>query len=92
MKRKITAAALQAKLNADPEFVAKQARAEEERGRRAAEWHQAEIPLVEELRAAGFPVESAWDLVKTAKPYPAALPILLRHLQRPYPAAACVIS
>jgi len=30
-------------------------------------------------------VTSAWDLVNTAKPYPDALPVLLQHLQRPYP-------
>ena len=85
--KKVTAAELMAKLNADPEFVAKRAREEEERQKRAAEWRRAEAPLVEELRAAGYAVESAWDLVNTTAPYPTALPILLDHLQRPYPAA-----
>jgi hypothetical protein len=41
--------------------------------------------LIQELRQAGFAVESAWDLVNTSAPYPEALPILLAHLQRPYP-------
>ena len=85
--KKVTAAELMAKLNADPEFVAKRAREEEERQKRAAEWRRAEAPLVGELRAAGYAVESAWDLVNTTAPYPTALPILLDHLQRPYPAA-----
>jgi len=41
--------------------------------------------LIEELGQAGFAVESASDLVNTSAPYPEALPILLAHLERPYP-------
>ncbi len=80
-----TAAELMAELQADPEYVAERQQREAELQRKAAEWREAEAPLVEELRAAGFEVESAWDLVNTATPYPAALPILLEHLGRPYP-------
>lgn len=82
----ISAADLMADLNADPEFVAKRACAEHERLERVAEWRRAEAPLVAELRAAGLTVESAWDLVNTASPYPGALRILLDHVRRPYPA------
>lgn len=57
----------------------------EELEQHAAEWRRAEAPLVEELRAAGFAVDSVWDFVNTSAPYPKALPILLDHLQRPYP-------
>ena len=60
---------------------------DEARAARAAEWRRRETPLVEELRAAGFNVNSAWDLVNTSTPYPGALPILLRHLPRDYPDA-----
>jgi len=58
------------------------------------EWIRAERPLIEELQAAGINVESAWDLInrkepwnkkECIRPYPAALPILLEHLERPYP-------
>jgi hypothetical protein len=84
-KKRITAAELMAKLEADPEFVAKRTKAEEERQKREAEYRRAEAPLVEELRAAGYAVQSVWDLVNTATPYPKALPILLNHLRRPYP-------
>ncbi len=87
MTKKITAAELMAKLNADPEFVAKRAREEEERLKREAEYRRAEAPLVDELRAAGFQVQSAWDLVNTPGSYPKAVPILFAHLPRPYPAA-----
>jgi hypothetical protein len=86
MTKKTTAADLMAKLNADPEFVAKRARAEEDRQKREAEYQRAEAPLVDDLRAAGFQVQSAWDLVNTASSYPDALPILLAHLPRSYPA------
>ena len=74
-----------AELEADPEYVARQHQREAELQRKAATWRQAEAPLVEELRAAGCEVESAWDLVNTSTPYPAALPILLEHLDRSYP-------
>jgi hypothetical protein len=84
-KGTLTAAELMTKLEADPEFVARRTRAEKERQMREAEWQRAEAPLVEELREAGYAVQSAWDLVNTATPYSKALPILLRHLPRPYP-------
>jgi len=84
-KKPVSAAELMARLNSDPEFVAKRAQEEAERQARAAEWRRAETPLVEELRAAGFAVDSAWDLVNTSAPYPDALPILVDHLQRAYP-------
>lgn len=88
MKRKkwITAGELMAKLESDPDFVASRAQAEEERLKQVAEDRRAEAPLVDELRAAGFDVESAWDLVNTPGSYPKAMPILLAHLTRPYPA------
>lgn len=83
----MTAAELMAKLNADPKYVAEREREEDERQKRAAEWRRAEAPLVADLKAAGFAVESAWDLVNTSGTYPAAVPILLEHLARGYPAA-----
>lgn len=49
------------------------------------ELRRAEAPLIDDLSRAGFSVESAWDLVNTSTPYPDALPILLAHLERPYP-------
>ncbi|HEU4731369.1 MAG TPA: hypothetical protein VFT22_25925 [Kofleriaceae bacterium] len=86
-KRWMTAKELMDKLNADPEFVASRAKKEAELQERVAEYRRAEAPLVKELRAARFQVESAWDLVNTPGSYPSAIPILLAHLPRPYPAA-----
>jgi hypothetical protein len=81
----ITAEELMGELEADADFVHRREEREAELQRKAADWRQAEAPLIEELRSAGFTADSAWDLVNTATPYPAALPILLDHLQRPYP-------
>ena len=86
-KKRITAAELMAQLNADPDFVARRARREEELQKRVAEYRVAEAPLVADLRAAGYQVQSAWDLVNTPGSYPTAVPILLAHLPRPYPPA-----
>ena len=72
-------------LEADPEYVARGDKEEQERQRQVAQWRRAEAPLVEELRESGFEVDSAWDLVNTSTPYPRALPILVKHLERPYP-------
>lgn len=85
-KKPVSAADLVSKLNADPAFVAERQREEAERQGRATEWRLAEAPLVAELRTAGFGVDSVWDLVNTSVSYPAAIPILVNHLQHPYPA------
>lgn len=86
-RKRITAADLVARLNKDPLFVSEREREEAERQRQEFEWRRAEAPLVAELRTAGFAVDSVWDLVNVAGPYPAAVPILLAHIRRPYPAA-----
>lgn len=67
------------------EWDARRERRNAEIAAQEAEFARAEAPLVEELNAAGFAVESAWDLVNTSEPYPDALPILVDHVQRPYP-------
>jgi hypothetical protein len=74
-----------AELQADPAYVAREARRSADLERRAAAWRRAEAPLVEQLRAAGLDIASVWDLVNTSTPYPAAVPVLLEHLARPYP-------
>ena len=81
----VTAAEFMSKLNEDAEFV----RRREEQGNhfKALEerFAQAERPLVEALNDAAVPVKSVWDLVNAAKPYPQAIPVLLAHLEYPYP-------
>jgi hypothetical protein len=75
-----------------PKFVSNRTKAEEERQNREAEYLRAEAPLVNERRAAGFHVHSAWDMVNTSGSYPKAVPILLGHLSRPYPAPVASLS
>lgn len=77
----ITAADLMAQLAADPEYQRKAQAAEAERQVRVQQLRRAEQPIVEELRAAGYEVNSVWDLANTSDPYPKALPVLLKHLQ-----------
>jgi hypothetical protein len=84
-KRRTPFDEIAASLNADPEWDAARAAEQAERDQRTAELRRAGRPLVEDLRAAGFSVDSVWDFVNTSKPYPKALPILLEHLERAYP-------
>lgn len=86
-RRKVTAAELLAKLHSDPEWLDEQAKLEQTFDARSAELQAAEAPLVNELRSLGLEVGSVWDLVNSADPYPAALPLLLDHLGRDYPSA-----
>jgi hypothetical protein len=88
MKKKgETAEELLARLEADPEFVADRSAREIAHLEREAVLRAAEAPVVAELRAAGYPVESVWDLVNTSSNYAEALPILVGHLSKPYPDA-----
>lgn len=76
------AAKVREELFRDPEyrrmFDAVEA-AREERARMLAE---AEAPIVRDLRAAGFRVDSVWDVVNSSEPYFEALPVLMDHLER----------
>jgi hypothetical protein len=78
----ITAAELMAQLQNNPEYQRKTQAAEAELQVRVQELTRAEQPIVADLRRAGIKVDSVWDLVNTSVPYPAALPVLLEHLQR----------
>ena len=49
-------------------------------------YRRAESPLLDELRAVGVNVRTAWDLREWQKPYRSAIPILIKHLTRDYPA------
>jgi len=87
MKRRETAEELLARLEADPKFVADRAARENAHQRLEAELRVAEAPVIAELQAAGYPVQSVWDLVNTTSSYAEALPILVGHLSKPYPDA-----
>ena len=77
----ISATELMAQLEKDEEFQRKRKIREEALSARAAELTAAEQPIVRDLRASGVAVDSVWDLVSTVTPYPAALPVLMHHLE-----------
>lgn len=70
-----------ARLEQDDEYQRRMAAYTAVVQQRARELRAAEQPIVAELCDAGVDVSSVWDLVSTSEPYPAALPVLLKHLQ-----------
>lgn len=86
--KKQTAADFMAELEKNPTFRAQRREREEAFRRTEEEFRQAEEPLVHALAGVGVEVKSVWDLVNRAtRHYPQAVPVLLDHLQRPYPDA-----
>lgn len=69
-------------LQNDPDYQRRMQAAEAVRQARVAELRKAEQPIVSDLRGVGVDVNSVWDLVNTAVPYPTALPMLLKHLEK----------
>ena len=69
-------------LQRDPEHQRMVLAAEAERLERERQLDEAERPIVAELGEVGVQVTSVWDLVNTSDPYPAALPVLMDHLER----------
>ncbi len=57
---------------------------QQERTERSARLKVEEEPILVDLRAIGWNVESVWDLVNTSTRYSEAVPILLKHLLLPY--------
>lgn len=55
-----------------------------ERIERSAGLRIEQEPILVELSAAGWNVDSVWNLVNTSTQYAAAIPILLKHLPLPY--------
>lgn len=78
----ISAAELAAQLADDQEYQVASAARDRDLRAQATKWREAERPIIEELDRAGIKVASVWDLVNTDEPYPAALPVLLDHLER----------
>jgi HEAT repeat protein len=82
-----TAAEAMAEFEKDPDFVERRRQREAELRRVEEADARAEAPVVEDLRKAGVPVSSVWDLVNSVNTYAQSLPLLLDHLQRSYPDA-----
>lgn len=78
----MTATDLTAELQDDPEYQRNMRVREAERQATAEVLNKAEQPILADLRAVGFTVNSVWDLGNTSEPYVAALPVLMDHLER----------
>lgn len=85
-KNRATAAELLERLQADQEWTEARDAREALRLQRLEAQRVAEKPILEDLKAAGFEVASVFDLIVAGRPYPTAIPILTRHLEKPYPA------
>jgi hypothetical protein len=81
---RISAAEHLALLRQDPEWAAREAE-DDARLKEAQEQSRREqAPMLADIRSVGIDVDSVWDFVNTADKYPAAIPVLLRHLTLPY--------
>ena len=78
----MSATEFMAQLEEDTEYQRKKAAFDAELEERASVLRAAEQPIVAALRRAGAQIDSVWDLVNTAEPYPVALPVLIAHLER----------
>lgn len=79
---RVTAAELIARLAVDPSHVARREAIDAAVSSRAAEYRAQAAPVVLALRRAGVPVDSIGEATGVAD----AVPVLLEHLQKPYPA------
>lgn len=78
----VTAAELMARLNADSEWVGRRKRQEADRQGVAEANRRDAAPVVADLRAAGFEVDSIADLHNRRLDYREAIPVLLSWLSR----------
>ncbi|MDE9543240.1 hypothetical protein [Xenorhabdus bovienii] len=83
MKDKFNQPIVSSKLSADPTLVAYREAREKEKLERWKRMAEEQKPLLDELKSVGISVDSLSSLYKE-KPYPQAIPILLKHLQLPY--------
>jgi hypothetical protein len=77
-------AEIEERLRTDPEYRARHEAYEAEQAEAVRRFGEAQRPIVEDLRAAGYDVSSIQDLldIRDTEPYPDALPVLIRHLER----------
>lgn len=81
-KGPMTAAEAMKLLESDPEWVARRDSRERWRQAQAKRFAREEAPLVREITDAGLIIDSVGDLINTREPYPEAIPVLLRHLEK----------
>lgn len=80
----MTALELQKQLQTDPDYIARKRKQELKSAEIIARSRAEEAPLIAELQRVGIHIRDVSDLVNSSTPYPRAIPILLKHLLRPY--------
>lgn len=83
-KKSMTLAEHDAHLASDPTYAVMRRDKDAALEKRSKQLQNDAAPILDELRSLGFEIDSIWDLVNTSAPYPAAIPVLLDHLKRPY--------
>jgi len=79
-ERSLTAAELMAKLQQDPDYLARIQQAEQRQQASAQEHKLAASPIVRELKEAGFAVESIDELRRSGVSYKGAINVLLKWI------------
>lgn len=77
-----SAAELMAELNADPDYVTRVRQQERQQTENREGYQRAAEPILRELAAAGFKVQSVGELRQAGAEYPSAIPILVRWLPK----------
>lgn len=80
----IGASDLMAELHSDPEWIERDRLREQKRQAAEDSFRIEEAPIIHDLAGAGYEVGSVYDFVNTSAGYPAAIPVLIDHLSRPY--------
>lgn len=83
IKNKFNQPEASSELTADSDLIAYREAKEKEKLERWKRMDEEQKPLLDELKSVGISIDSLSSLYKE-KPYPQAIPILLKHLQLPY--------
>lgn len=82
----MTAAQFLAQQAENQDYQQKMAKKERARLSKMKRLGQEETELVKDLNVVGIQVDSVWDLVNSTNTYEAAIPVLLKHLDKKYSA------
>jgi hypothetical protein len=74
-------------LESDPEFMRRRAEQNRLMAERGAQLRREQAPILADLDRLGFKIDALSQLMSRYPKYPEAIPVLLEHLQKPYPDA-----
>ena len=81
LKQRITAGELKKQLESDPQWLAEKLTRDAEFQLKAQQIKELAAPLEREIRDAGVDIASYRDVIDKPPNFPAAIPILIRHMQ-----------